>query len=170
MKRKKPATPTSNATGSSKLGRKPYVPTQDHRALVETLTGYGIPQEDIARLIINPTTGKPIDGKTLREHYRHELDVGTTKANAKVAGALFKNATTPTERYPAGNPVCQIFWLKTRAGFRTVDREPILPIPMTEGTGLDEDIPMIERARRIAFALELSARQPIEGTAKKVDA
>lgn len=168
MKRKKPATPTSNASG--RPGHPPYVPTQDHRALVETLTGYGIPQDDIAKLIINPTTGKPIDGKTLRAYYRHELDVGTTKANAKVAGALFKNAVTPTERYPGGNPVCQIFWLKTRAGYRTVDKDPILPLPMTEGSGLEDEVPMIERARRIAFALELSARQPIEGTAKKVDA
>ncbi len=33
-----------------------------------------------------------IDPKTLRKHYRYELDHGHTKANAKVAENLFRKA------------------------------------------------------------------------------
>ena len=33
-----------------------------------------------------------IDPKTLRKHYRHELDHGHTKANAKVAENLYRKA------------------------------------------------------------------------------
>ena len=52
-----------------------------------------------------------IDPKTLRKHYRDELDLGETKANAQVAGFLFNAARN-------GNVTAQIFWLKTRARWR----------------------------------------------------
>jgi hypothetical protein len=52
-----------------------------------------------------------IDPKTLRKHYRDELDMGATKANAQVAGFLFNSAKN-------GNVSAQIFWLKTRARWR----------------------------------------------------
>jgi hypothetical protein len=44
--------------------RKPFVPTAEQRQNVETMTGYGISQDDIARLIKNPATGKPLDEKS----------------------------------------------------------------------------------------------------------
>ena len=47
----------------------------------------------------------------LRKHYREELDLGETKANAQVAGFLFNAAKN-------GNVTAQIFWLKTRAKWR----------------------------------------------------
>jgi hypothetical protein len=65
------------------------------------MSAYGIPEEDIARVV-------GIDPKTLRKHYRDELDLGATKANAQVAGYLFSAAKN-------GNVTAQIFWLKTRA-------------------------------------------------------
>ena len=68
------------------------------------MAAYGIPEPDISR-----TVG--IDPKTLRKHYRDELDLGTTKANAQVAGFLFNSAKN-------GNVTAQIFWLKTRARWR----------------------------------------------------
>jgi hypothetical protein len=52
-----------------------------------------------------------VDPKTLRKHYRDELDLGETKANAQVAGFLFNAAKN-------GNVTAQIFWLKTRAKWR----------------------------------------------------
>ena len=39
----------------------------------------------------SPVVG--VDPKTLRKHYRDELDLGETKANAQVAGFLFNSAT-----------------------------------------------------------------------------
>jgi hypothetical protein len=74
------------------------------RRQVEAMAAYGIPELDIARVV-------GIDPKTLRKHYREELDLGETKANAQVAGYLFNAAKN-------GNVTAQIFWLKTRARWR----------------------------------------------------
>ena len=52
-----------------------------------------------------------IDPKTLRKHYRRELDTAHIRANAAVANRLFKRATT--DSVAAG-----IFWLKAQAGWR----------------------------------------------------
>jgi hypothetical protein len=67
------------------------------------MAAYGIPEPDISR-----TVG--IDPKTLRKHYRDELDLGTTKANAQVAG--------PVQLGEERQRQAQIFWLKTRARWR----------------------------------------------------
>jgi hypothetical protein len=68
------------------------------------MAAYGIPEIDISGVV-------GIDAKTLRKHYRDELDLGETKANAQVAGFLFNSARS-------GNVTAQIFWLKTRARWR----------------------------------------------------
>src|SRR4051812_24579579 len=68
------------------------------------MAAYGIPAHDISRVV-------GVDAKTLRKHYRDELDMGETKANAQVAGYLFNSAKS-------GNVTAQIFWLKTRAKWR----------------------------------------------------
>ena len=42
----------------SKVGRPAHVATEESRTLVESLSGFGIPQDEIARLIgIDPKTG-----------------------------------------------------------------------------------------------------------------
>ena len=73
------------------------------------MAAYGIPEIDIARVV-------GVDPKTLRKHYRDELDMGETKANAQVAGFLFNSARS-------GNVTAQIFWLKTRARWRETPTE-----------------------------------------------
>ena len=73
------------------------------------MAAYGIPETDISRVV-------GIDPKTLRKHYRDELDLGETKANAQVAGYLFNAAKS-------GNVTAQIFWLKTRARWRETPLE-----------------------------------------------
>jgi hypothetical protein len=103
------------------MGRKSHTPDPALRRQVETLAAYGIPETDIARVV-------SIDPKTLRKHYREELDLCSTKANAQVAGFLFNSAKN-------GNVSAQIFWLKTRAKWReaplemrhsgSIDRKPV---------------------------------------------
>jgi hypothetical protein len=73
------------------------------------MAAYGIPEHDISRVV-------GIDPKTLRKHYRDELDMGQTKANAQVAGFLFNSARN-------GNVTAQIFWLKTRAQWKETPSE-----------------------------------------------
>ena len=91
------------------MGRRAHKPDPAQRKQVETLAAYGIPEDDIARVV-------GIDRKTLRKHYRDELDLGTTKANAQVAGFLFNSARN-------GNVSAQIFWLKTRAQWKETPSE-----------------------------------------------
>ena len=80
-----------------------HQPTTGQRRQVNAMAACGIPQLDIARTI-------GISDRTLRKHYRDELDLGHVKATAQVAGFLFNAAKS-------GNVTAQIFWLKTRAGW-----------------------------------------------------
>ena len=73
---------------------------------MESLSGFGIPQEEIARLV-------GIDPKTLRFHYADQLELGGIKATAKVAQNLFTLACKPTREGLSA----AIFWLKVRAGW-----------------------------------------------------
>ena len=91
------------------MSRRAHKPDPAQRRQVEAMAAYGIPETDIARVV-------NIDPKTLRNHYRDELDLGSTKANAQVAGFLFNSARN-------GNVTAQIFWLKTRARWREVPSE-----------------------------------------------
>ena len=86
------------------MGRPRHQPDDAQRRQVETLAGYGIPEAKIASLI-------GIDAKTLRKHYRNELDYGHTKANARVAENLYRKATGEGREAVTA----AIFWLKTRA-------------------------------------------------------
>ena len=83
----------------------PHVPTPETTAEVELLSGFGIRQEDIGQYL-------GINTDTLCKYYREQLDRGVVKANRSVMRALHKNATDNN------NVAAQIFWLKTRAGWR----------------------------------------------------
>ena len=99
------------------MGRRAHKPDPFHRRQVEAMAGYGVPELDIARVI-------GIDAKTLRKHYRDELDTGQIKATARVAEFLFHKATTE-------GPQCvtaAIFWLKTRGGWRETPQDHHLGI------------------------------------------
>lgn len=89
----------------AKATGKAFVPTDKERATVKAMAGYGIKQDDIARVI-------GVHGETLRKAFRHELDIAATEANAQVAQSLFKMATS------GQNVAAAIFWLKTRAGWK----------------------------------------------------
>jgi len=62
------------------MSRHQFKPTEDQRFIVRTLAGQGMRQTDIAALMLNPHSGKPITDKTLREHFRYELDAGKAAA------------------------------------------------------------------------------------------
>lgn len=98
-----------------------HEPTDQNRKTVEAMCGYGIPHAEIARVI-------GVDPKTLRLHYREELDTGHTKANAKVAESQFLQAVGAPAVFDAhGNmvraeqsrvPSCGIWWTKARMGWK----------------------------------------------------
>jgi hypothetical protein len=126
------------------------------------LAAYGIPESDISGVV-------GIDPKTLRKHYREELDLGETKANAQVAGFLFNAAKN-------GNVTAQIFWLKTRAKWREtpvelkhsgsiarkdlseISDEELLSMIYTLGAGVG-----LAPVKTIDAELESSGQEPSEG-------
>lgn len=84
--------------------------TSEQRAQVSVLSMVGTPQSEIAKII-------GISEMTLRKHFREELDLASSKANAKVGSTLYKMATSG-DCVPA-----TIFWAKTRMGWREKDIE-----------------------------------------------
>ena len=86
------------------MARKAFVADEATREKVRHLAGLGVSQDDIARII-------SCAPKTLRKRFRDELDRGVAEANAVISGSLFAAAK-------AGNTTAQIFWLKTRAGWK----------------------------------------------------
>jgi hypothetical protein len=87
------------------MGNPAHAPTDAQRSMVKAMSAYGIPQEQIARVI-------GIHRETLAIHYRDELDLGVIEANAKVAETLFRQATKE------GNTTAAIWWTKSRMGWR----------------------------------------------------
>jgi hypothetical protein len=86
------------------MSREPFVTTEEMHQKARMLAGIGVPQEAIAKHI-------GCSPKTLRLHFREDLDRGVADANTMVAGWLFNAAKN-------GNVTAAIFWLKTRARWR----------------------------------------------------
>jgi hypothetical protein len=153
----------------AKTGPKPLEFSDEQRKHVEALAAYGIPQEDMCKLVLNPRTGKPIDLKTLHKHFREELDSGMIRANARVAESLFRQAVGAPAVYDAhGNVVkaeqapvvsAGIFWMKARAGWKERD---VHEITGADGGPVEIDDARSKLADRIARLA--GARAAVEGS------
>ena len=117
--------------------------------MVQVMSGYGIPQDKIACLIINPETSAGISEVTLRKVFHKEIQTGLAQAQLQVVGALFKNAVQ------SNNVAAQIFLAKARYGYR--DRDSV-KVDMTVKEKDGDENSKIEQARRVAFVLALGAR------------
>ena len=87
------------------MPRTAFVPTQEHRRLVKLAAACGIPQARIAAMV-----GLRAE-KTLRKHFRSELDRGSAEAILQVWQSLFKLATV------GRNASAAMFILKCRGGW-----------------------------------------------------
>jgi hypothetical protein len=90
-----------------KRGQPPYRPTESDRTTVLVMTAAGMRQEDIAPCI--GETG--IDPKTLRKHFRRELEIGVAKINGLCSQAIVRGIQR-------GEAWAACFWAKTRMGWR----------------------------------------------------
>ena len=142
-------------------GRPSFEPTPHMRSQVEAWAAVGVPHEDIARMLSNPD-GKPIDAKTLRKHFRHELDTGAPKANANVAANLYKRAT--------GNGRDAVnaakFWLSCRAGWKQTEG---LEVSGPGGAPIQAETSTLtpaEKAHRTALILAAAKKRKAESEAK----
>jgi hypothetical protein len=102
-----------------KVGRPAHEPTEYSRTLVESLSGFGIPQDEIGKLV-------GIDPKTLRLHYAEQIELGGIKATAKVAQNLFNMACKPNRE----GLQAAIFWLRVRAGWSEYSPRPVSGEPL----------------------------------------
>jgi hypothetical protein len=103
MANEKPMQKKHNRGGARPgAGRPAFVPTNDERKKVETLSGYGLPMDQIAILIRD---GISID--TLRAHFETELKSGKAKANGQIAQTLFQKAMS-------GSEAAMIWWTKSQ--------------------------------------------------------
>jgi len=112
------------------VARPRFVPDAEQGRKVRAMAALGIRQEDIA-LILGLRSPK-----TLRRHFREDLDRAAPEANARVAQSLFQQATS------GKNTAASIFWLKARAGWqehavstaRPVELPPFLVVAAKEVT------------------------------------
>ena len=63
------------------MARPPFQPSDVNRRQVKIMAALGMRQEEIAKAV-------DITPKTMRKHFRHELDMGAIEANAKVIETL----------------------------------------------------------------------------------
>lgn len=116
------------------MGRHAKEFTDEDKKRIKAMAGYGIPQEQIARIY-------ECDAKTLRKHCRKELDEGPTIANSRVAESLYQQAI-------GGNVTAAIFWCKTR--MRWTER--------VEHTGAEGEplFPQTEQERNVDLAKRIA--------------
>jgi hypothetical protein len=111
------------------MPRPRFDPTDEQRQLVKFLAAMGAKQIEIAKLI-----GIRSD-KTLRRHFREELDRGALEANGKVAQMILKKAIE-------GNIKAGIFWMKCRAHWREWGpSEPNVSVPAPFIVTIEKDKP-----------------------------
>ena len=96
------------------MPRKPHEPTEKDRKQVSLMAGIGLTHDQIAKIV-------GISDETLRKYYDKELEVSAAMMNAQVAQNLFSIATSKG----AGSVASAIFWMKTRGGWREVERKEI---------------------------------------------
>ncbi|MBP0495708.1 hypothetical protein [Roseomonas indoligenes] len=119
--------------------------TDDQRRTVRAMSGFGVPHDDIATLL-------RIDPKTLRKHFRWELDSGSIEATAKVGQSLYRMATE------GGSVAAAIFWMKARAGWRE-KHEVTVQAEMADSDGARQRV-----ARRIEALVSRLPDDPVEAS------
>lgn len=97
---------------AGKRGRPPFKPTEEARELVRELAGLGLNQEQVARIIKHPNTGKPISVDTLKKYFAEDYEEGKAEAASQVARTAFQMAVS------GETPAMTMFWLKTQLGWR----------------------------------------------------
>lgn len=101
----------------SQPGRPEFEPTEADRAWVEKCAGVGVPQEVMVGQVINPHTDLPITVKTLRKHFRKELDAGLGLYGFNIMKPAYQVATDPEhDQFSRMN----IWAQKTRLGMKEI--------------------------------------------------
>jgi len=129
-------------------GMPAFVPREDERRQVEALSGYGIPQEQIAALVRNG-----ISADTLAKYFSRELVTGRAKANAGVGRTLHQKAMS-------GDTQAMIWWSKAQMRWAETQKHEI-----TGRDGKPVQIQALDMTRLSDSALAeiLAAKDATEG-------
>jgi len=112
-------------------GRKPFDPTEKERKQVESMSGFGVPIDQIAALVRD---GISVD--TLTKYFERELINGKAKANSQVGQTLFQKATS-------GDTTAAIWWSKTQMRWKETQQH--------EHTGADGQPITFQRIERVVI-------------------
>lgn len=85
-----------------------HQPSEEFRIKIKALKSFGNTHDAIADYL-------KISRNTLEKYYRQELDEAVIEANEAVANCLYNKAVRNNDT------AAQIFWLKTRGGWRSAD-------------------------------------------------
>ncbi len=149
-------------------GRPPFSPTQEQRQLVRNMAGIGCTHEEIVSAIPWGLPGeKPLSEKTLRKHFRAELDRGVAVAKARVRQTLYDMAVS------GNNTAATIFYAKTRLGMKeTVAVENSgkdgSPLPMQPFLYIPQKDPLPEEQEEIERRALLAASPKPPAELRKV--
>jgi hypothetical protein len=100
------------------MARTAFRPIDEQRHMVKVMSRYGIRQEDIA---IEIGLRSP---KTLRKHFREELDLGRIEADIEVGKTLFKMASS------GRRPSATFYYLNRQSARRARSRPlPVVVVP-----------------------------------------
>ncbi len=97
------------------MARPPFKATPALRDRVRSCAAVGLTHDDIAKLI-------GCSPKTLRLHFREELDRGEIEAKVNIMGKLYQIAM-------GGSLAAIMFWLRVRAGWRDSPPPAFRPDP-----------------------------------------
>lgn len=100
----------------------PHEPSENTLAEVRALATFGVPQDDIANYL-------DIDAKTLRKHYRAELDNSKLAVRARVSAFLVTAATGAALKQDIGATYgdclrAAMFYGKTQMGLADAKPDP----------------------------------------------
>ncbi len=98
------------------VGRPPFVPTDEDRAVVKLLIACGMTQDRVC-LRVRGNDGKPICEATLKRHFAHELMVGKVEVETMVL-TQFMAAIDRGERWAICKYMDQQMWRPESGGWR----------------------------------------------------
>jgi hypothetical protein len=144
-------------------GRKPFVPTDEDRELVEKYAGLGLSQDQIAALIRDG-----VAKNVLFEYFSKELELGKAKAHAKIGGKLFQKAMD-------GDTASLIWWTKTQMRWAETQKHEIVQTTISINGALESAKNRVLSADIIdGVARELEAPSiegvPLEAPRELIDA
>jgi hypothetical protein len=142
---------------AGRSGRKMFVPTPEQRNTVRVLVALGIPQKQICRLVVNRQTQRPLDHKTLRRRFAHEIAIGTAELHALIG--RFMLATILGTPPPAGTVAIHddrarvqlmMFFARTRLGWTA----PVVNRPEGHVSGPIEDQDMEKMMQKLSDKID----------------